>query len=351
MNIQDKPSPADIRTAWADNPNLRERDLAEKLGVSEAEFVAAWCGETVTRITVEMDTIFNGLESVGEVMALTRNASAVHEKIGVYDQYYSGKHASMMLGETIDTRMFPAHFVHAFEVRKVVDDGIKRSLQFFDAHGDAVHKIHLREKSDVRAWSDLLAPLKHEDQSQRVDCTVVPIRKAHHDPAATHAELRQRWEAMTDTHQFVGIIRKLGLTRQQAVQVIGDDFAWSIAADSVATMMHRAAEDGLPIMCFVGSRGCIQIHSGPIETIKPVGPWLNVMDPTFHLHLRTDHIAEAWAVRKPTDKGHVTSVEAYGRDGRLIIQFFGKRIEGQDERDGWRAIVERLPHVQRSDVA
>jgi hypothetical protein len=37
-------------------------------------------------------------------------------------------------------------------------------------------------------------------------------------------------------------------------------------------------------MCFVGNRGCIQIHTGPVKNIKIMGPWLNVMDPGFNLH-------------------------------------------------------------------
>ena len=82
-----------------------------------------------------------------------------------------------------------------------------------------------------------------------------------------------------------------------------------------------------------------------------MGAWLNVMDPNFHLHLRMDQITEAWAVRKPTDKGHVTSIEAYNAAGDLIIQFFGKRIEGQDERRAWREIVENLPRIPVSQVA
>jgi putative hemin transport protein len=75
------------------------------------------------------------------------------------------------------------------------------------------------------------------------------------------------------------------------------------------------------------------------------------MDPTFHLHLRQDHIVEAWAVRKPTTDGHVTSLEAYGADGEMIIQFFGKRQEGFDERRDWRAIVENLPKAAASVAA
>lgn len=112
-----------------------------------------------------------------------------------------------------------------------------------------------------------------------------------------------------------------------------------------------SVESRMPIMCFVGSRGCIQIHSGPISNVTPMGPWINVMDPTFHLHLRADHVHALWAVRKPTREGHVTSLEAYDAKGELIIQFFGKRHEGEDERPDWRALVENLPRLSNSSAA
>jgi putative hemin transport protein len=115
--------------------------------------------------------------------------------------------------------------------------------------------------------------------------------------------------------------------------------------------MHACVADGLPIMCFVANDGIVQIHSGPIVSVKEMGPWINVMDPTFHLHLRQDHIAEAWAVRKPTKDGHVTSFEAYNAEGEMIIQFFGKRKEGVAEREEWRAIMEALPKAGTSVAA
>ncbi|MEP3639514.1 MAG: ChuX/HutX family heme-like substrate-binding protein [Paracoccaceae bacterium] len=98
-------------------------------------------------------------------------------------------------------------------------------------------------------------------------------------------------------------------------------------------------------MCFVGNKGCIQIHSGAIKTVMDKGPWINVLDPNFHLHLRTDHIASVWAVRKPADIEHVTSIEAYDENDNLVIQFFGVRTEGSVERSEWRDLIERLPQV------
>ena len=164
-------------------------------------------------------------------------------------------------------------------------------------------------------------------------------------------DLRDRWSRLTDVHQFFGMLKALKLSRRQAVRMVGQDYAWLLDNDAVSAMFHHAAADGMPIMCFVGNRGCIQIHSGPVKSIKPMGPWINVMDETFHLHLRTDHIQEVWAVRKPTKDGHVTSLEAYGADGKMIIQFFGKRHEGEGERDDWRFLAENLPRIPSPTAA
>jgi putative hemin transport protein len=349
----DRPSPADIRNARADNPKMRERDLAAQLGISEAEFVAAWVGEGTRRIEPNVDAFLTGMEALGEVMALTRNESAVHEKIGVYDKVVTGQHAAMALGEQIDLRIFPKVWAHGYAVAKTDADGaVKRSLQFFDAAGEAVHKVHLRPASNVQAYEALVDTLIHAEQTQTVAIatpvtSIAPVAK----PAVDVGELRARWSTMTDVHQFVTILRDMKLTRQQAVHLVGQDYAWPVDGDAIASMMRQSAHEQIPIMCFVGNRGCIQIHSGPINEIKPMGPWLNVMDETFHLHLRLYHIAEVWAVRKPATDGHVTSLEAYDSGGRLIIQFFGKRKEGSAEREDWRFLVEGLPRSLRSTAA
>ena len=55
-------------------------------------------------------------------------------------------------------------------------------------------------------------------------------------------------------------------------------------------MLEGAAAAELPVMIFVGNPGCVQIHSGPVRRIEVMGPWLNVLDPRFNLHLREDLI-------------------------------------------------------------
>ncbi len=347
MDQRVKPAPHEIRRARSDNPKMRERDLAAQLGISEAELVAAHCGEGVLRVEARANDLLTGLEAVGEVMALTRNDSAVHEKIGIYDKVVTGDHNALALGENIDLRIFPKVWKHGFAVEKRDGDDVRHSLQFFDAAGDAVHKVHLRPASNLYAYQKLVAWLQSADQSPAIAVEPAPANMdAEVSGTPTDAAaLRESWSRLTDVHEFFGMLRKLKLGRRQAMRMVGADYAWQLEAGVVPLMFERAVADEMPIMCFVGNRGCIQIHSGPVRNIKPMGPWLNVMDETFHLHLRTDHIAEVWAVRKPTKDGHVTSLEAYDADGRMIIQFFGKRHEGEVERADWRALAESLPRL------
>src|SRR3546814_14634235 len=86
----------------------------------------------------------------------------------------------------------------------------------------------------------------------------------------------------------------------------------------------------------------VQIHTGPVTTLKQVGPWFNVLDPGFNLHLRDGDITEAWVVRKPTRDGIVTALEVYDAEGRQIAQMLGERHDGEKALADWRNLLETL---------
>jgi putative hemin transport protein len=352
MTLPATKTPSDIRALRALHPEMRERDFARIHSISEAQLVAAFCGHGVVRLEPNVAVLLNGLNACGEVMALTRNESAVHEKIGPYDKVVVGPNASMVLGAQIDLRIFPSKWAFGFAVEKTGEDGsVRRSLQFFDAEGNAVHKVHARPATNMEAWAVLVENLRSAEQSGEIAVTAAAPAIISGEPAGLEA-LRERWQALTDTHQFFGMLKALNLPRLTALEMVGEDYAWRLDHAAVARLFEAAAAStGLPIMVFVGNQGCIQIHAGPISNVKLMGPWLNVMDDTFHLHLRLDQIVSVWAVRKPTSDGHVTSVEVYDQNRELIIQFFGKRQEGIDERAEWRGLVEALPLFEHTNAA
>ena len=346
MNKQTTFTPADIRAFSSENTKLRARDAADKLGITEAQLVASSVGQTTTRITAHPDAIIPAAERLGEVMALTRVDACVHEKVGEYGNYHSGDHASMTLTENIDLRIFPSHWVHAFAVETPAENGPRRSLQIFDAAGDAVHKIHLRGSSNHADWDQIVDSLKSDDQA---DTIALEPRKPT-EPAKSRLDkvdvLRDEWSKLTDTHQFLRLCSKLKMNRLGAYRIAGEPFVRQLAPSAADDMLQAVQAAGIEVMIFVGNRGCIQIHTGPVKTLRPMGPWQNVMDPGFNLHLRLDKVAEVWAVEKPTQRGPAVSVEAFDAEGGLIFQVFGVGKEGRDSRAAWGEIVANLPSVQ-----
>jgi len=303
-------------------------------------------GHTVTAIVADPDRLMPWAVRLGEVMALTRNESCVHERVGSYLDYRTGAFASMILGPEIDLRIFGKHWVHAFAIEEPGEEGPKRSLQIFDAAGDAVHKIHLKPQSNHALWPDLIANMRLADQSAALDLSPRrPVEAAKGDAAAAPA-LRTAWDRMTDTHQFLGMTKDQGMNRLGAYRAAGAPYAERLQPEAVTQTLTRAAEAAIPVMIFVGNLGCIQIHGGPIEKIVPMGPWINVMDPRFNLHLRADQLAEVYAVWKPTRTGDVFSVEGFAANGELILQIFGYRKDTPAE--PWNALVKALPRLEEA---
>ncbi|MFX0547179.1 hemin-degrading factor [Roseovarius sp. S1116L3] len=340
------PTPQDIRAFIADNPKLRARDLAEKLGVSEAQLVAARIGQGATRIAAHPDRLIPAAEKLGEVMALTRVDACVHEKVGTYGNYHPGEHAAMTLTEEIDLRIFPSHWVHAFAVETATEDGSRRSLQIFDAAGDAVHKVHLRGASDHAAWPGIVAGLALEDQSEGQPVELrkpTEAAKSREDKAEL---LREEWSKLTDTHQFLRLCSKLKMNRLGAYRIAGAPFVRPLDPKAADNILNAVRDASIEVMIFVGNRGCIQIHTGPVRELRPMGPWQNVMDPGFNLHLRLDKVAEVWAVEKPTQRGPAVSVEAFDAEGGIIFQVFGVGKEGRDSRADWARVVAALPTLE-----
>lgn len=276
-------------------------------------------------------------------MALTRNDHCVIEKVGTYNNYHSGKHAAMVLDPEIDLRIFPSQWVHGFAVEGGTGFGARNCLQVFDAAGDAVHKIYSRAEGRDTGWSASMARLMHEDQDQAPTFNDRVPTEAPRSNSDKLDILRQEWRKMTDTHQFMRLTSKLKMNRLGAYRIAGSEFVQPMATRAVDDALQAIQARGIEVMIFVGNRGCIEIHGGPIDRLKAVGPWQNVMDPRFNLHLRLDRIAEVWSVTKPTRRGPTRSLEAFDKDGGIILQIFATALEGRDTRPAWNEILDRLP--------
>lgn len=348
-------TPEKLLRAWdalrEREPGIRTRNAAAELGVSEAELVATGCGaseaegQAARRIEADVETLLPGLVALGPLMALTRNDLFVHEKVGIYGDVYVNPHVSSVVGDDIDLRIFPARWVHGFAVETEGRGTRRRSLQFFDSHGVAVHKIFLTEESGVSAYEALVTELLHPDQSPGQELEgQTPAAGGGQGPDAEvdATALEADWRRMEDTHDFHDLLGKHEVGRTQALTLVSDELARPASNASVRRVLETASDEEMGIMVFVRSPGTIQIHHGPVHRIVDTPPWLNVLDESFDLHVLEEGIAATWVVRKPVETGWVTSVEVYDAEDTLCALFFGYRKEGEEENPAWRELAQGL---------
>lgn len=341
----------------ARSTGLRARDAARQIGLSEGAVLAAHAGphdQPLQALPLRGDwlALLQALEPCGSLMALTRNESVVHEKHGTYRQVSAQGAVALVLDREIDLRLFLDHWHAGFavlEAGRSPSAPLLRSLQFFNAHGRAVHKIYAREATDREALEAVIQRFAQAGARPQFEAGAEAADEPQERPDADAAGFLAGWSQMKDTHEFFGLMQRFGLPRQQSLRLAEGRFTWRLEPGAVEQVLRRAARTQTSIMVFVGSGGCIQIHTGPVHRIDtlqgPGGDWLNVLDAGFNLHLRSDHVAEVWRVEKPTGDGLVTSIEVFSARGELLAMFFGERKPGQPELAEWRQLVAALPRL------
>lgn len=333
-----------------EEPKMRNRDLAEKLKISELELLTLDIGDTVVRLNTQFQDLLQDIESMGRVMILTRNDSVVHEKKGVFKNLkfsVGSANIGVALNPDIDLRLFMNAWKYGLAVTmNRPHGGVLYSFQFFNAQGEAVHKIFTTPESNVAAYFKLVQSYK--SQSQESIFIDESIRNSNPTIERTNLEgfaiedFQQSWRNLQDTHDFHSMLKSHKIDRLTALSIAPDGMAIKISNLAVQHMCELAVEQQTSIMCFVHSSGCVQIHTGPIKNLKVLGTWFNILDPGFNLHLKMENVAETWVVKKPTKDGIVTSIELYDKQAQLITYFFGARKPGVPELEEWRAIVKKV---------
>ncbi len=337
----------DLKNRWTaykqQNPNVRIRNAAKDLDTSEAALVATGIGETAVRLDGDWGELIQRFPALGKVLCITRNNYAVHEKTGEFDKISIGPGHGIVLNVEIDLRLFLSQWHFGFAVTEQTQRGERKSFQFFNIDGESVHKVYMVDDSDLTVYNQLVDDFRADDQSPDLKTVPLPPEVAPRPDGDIDVQtMRAHWEALQDTHDFIELLRTFDVRRLQALRLVGEDLAYQVPVETFKHALETAAERQTSIMVFVGSKGCIQIHTGPVSNVKDMHGWTNVLDPGFDLHVKLDEIDQAWVVRKPTRDGIVTSLELYDASGKEVLYMFGERKPGEAERTDWQHLVADL---------
>lgn len=324
-----------------ENRNARPYDIAKALGASELEILIR-SSETYesTRLRADWKEIFAAYARWGRCMALTRNDAVVSEVKGEYGEASFQGPMGLVHAEAIDLRMFCSSWMTAYAVEQKKEDAILRSVQIFDRYGRAVHKTYPEALADAD-WKAFVSSL--EDQGSDLNISDPKERSGASVPQEFDREaFRTDWSKLQDTHDFFVLLRKHGVDRQAAFEVVGKDYAEELSPESLVDLLQGARKSKLPIMIFVGNSGMLQIRSGVVQTTRELGSWYNVLDPDFNLHANMKKLKRAWIVRKPTRFGTISSLEIFDEEGELAISIFGYRKDETAPSEEWRTLLEGL---------
>lgn len=317
------------------HPKVRIRNAAHAMGVSELELVAAGAGGLQsTLLHAPVQEIFKELGDLGRVMALTRNDWCVHERHGHYEDIHAGKKMGIVLGPDIDLRLF----FKCWGTTWAVYDNGRHSIQFFDTGGTSIHKIFCTDESDMKAYHALVRRYT-DPRPEWPHIRPNPSPAGSTQESTASSDLRARWLAMKDVHEFHQILSEFKVSRLGALRSVGNDLAQELDNDTAERMLNDVVTQRVPLMCFVGNHGLVQIHSGPIQRLLRTESWFNILDASFNLHLDTTAIAQTWIVNRPSSDGWITSLECFAANGELITQFFGARKPGIPELPAWRKLL------------
>jgi putative hemin transport protein len=261
-------------------------------------------------------------------MALTRNAFAVHEKTGPYEDLLSCEHSTLISGHNIDLCLRTGVWHSGFAVMEETHLGPRRSLQFFDTTGDAMHKIYLTEYSHADRYQGVIDIFRADDQSPHLELPTDGAKPAL-DALASSQDLPERW-------------RRLLLADTTEATLIG-----RIAASALRELMGQLSGLLLPIQILVSNGGAMQLHDGPIEKLKITGPWFNVLDQGFNLHLNEMAMAGADIVRLTYQQRDLTGLLVRDQNQQTILTIAGQFDEADGESTLWRDLLLALPDIAR----
>ena len=207
------------------HPKLRIRDAARRLGVGEAQLLTTDCGHRVVRLEGNWTELIRQFPRLGRVMCLTRNEHAVHERYGEFRQIDFFNGMGRVVGPDIDLRLFMQGWRWGFAVTDLTPQGERQSFQFFDAAGDAIHKVYLNRASNLETFGELLDRFRSPNQHPWQDVEARAGTKSElPDSEIDILGFQQAWRELKDTHAFFNILKKFQVAREQALRLAPEGY-------------------------------------------------------------------------------------------------------------------------------
>ena len=245
------------------NKKIRIRDAAKKLNISEAELLSTQIDNVSIRYLFidNFKEFFNSILSLDKIMLLIRNDYVVHEKIIetnnlLFEEnrlYSQEKQKNLILKFNKNT------FNHSFFECKMHAGKKLYSFQFFDFMGNSILKIYLKGKAEKKF--DEIA-LQYTSQYRYQLQLEKEFKKSHKE------------ESIEPIYYDNNYIKK------------------NLDKIMIREILETASKKQIPIQIHGIGLHTIQYHQNIIKNVIDYGPWINVIDKNFNIHILENQISK-----------------------------------------------------------
>lgn len=324
---------------------VRAREAAARMQLTEAQYVALGeADQPVHVLNQDLKTLLKQLVDAGELMALTRNDAVVIEHHGAYVALDTSESSLEVFQDQWTLLLKLDRWRYGF----LVNEAGRISLQFYDAFGEAVHKVYVTEHTDKAAFFRIVEPFSREAQAEDWPSVQAQDHRAKRGAKLLDVEaLRNDWRMLAHRDNAERVFELYKVTPPQAYVHFVED-ARRLQPSALKALLEGIAELALVCKMTLSNRGAVQNHIGNIHRLLETGPWFNVLDPKFNLHARINAFSEVWAISKPFGDGLEASVECFDTSGRRVLSIMPhpQTAYSRTQTNGWYNLLEGLACYQ-----
>ncbi len=338
----------DLKHLLSEKPKLRVREQARELGISEAERLCLELGKKVTLLQWEFKEILKSLANLGEVMALTRNETCVHELYGIFKPLKVVEEKASVCNDKLDLTFALDRWGYALAVKAEKKSGPIYSFQFFDRYGNAAHKVYLMDKSKIDAYKTIKEKFT---TSQQVPMLLekgkgtFPEDKCY--PLGAIKSFQADWLKARDFKEFNAVVKKYKVARLQALHHAPEGLALPIGIDNLEGILHRLIEQQIAVKITSSNSSARQSMSGHIHHLKRADNWLNILDNGFNLHIDTERLASAWLIELPQGNDNRAQIEIYDIDDNCVLSIGEAGKQERAHKELWKSLLNFINELQK----
>lgn len=316
MNIIEKYNK--LKVEWSnfksnsDNKKVRIKDAAEILYTNEAALLSTEIGEKIYFLKISnFEDFFIQLSNIDKVMFLIRSQYVVHETTIIPSQikYLNNK---LILNNKPDYSLIDydiKSFKYAFYEQKKHSGRALKSFQFFNQFGTAVLKIYLRGKKDLEF--NQIAETFYTDYAYELqeEISCKPVIRQFSEFYYSEYGIDNNFIKKTDYEK--NFLRKL-------LELLTDN--------KIPTRIHAFGEN------------IFQQYSGKIKKLIDFGPWINIMDKNFNLHVLEEKIIRSTVSHLISNENELLTISFVDDNNYKVLEF--GPVEGFE--DKFKILINKL---------